>query len=106
MRIPFSDNFAAVLGPPVNRSDVAGARNRTLLQAPTVILGSVEKDSLEIDINCMAVGDDHWPVTQLAGLFGDRPLCSVLGLQPRGLAGGAPSSTTCLHNGMVPIILE
>ena len=74
VRIPFSDNFAAVLGKPINRSEVAGAAGRVLLQA-TVVLGSVQNDSLEIDIN--AYGNHTIPVTQLAGLFGDRPLCSV-----------------------------
>ena len=51
-----------------------------MLQA-TVVLGSVEKDSLEIDINCMTVDSGRLPVTQLAGLFGDRPLCSVFNIE-------------------------
>eukprot|EP01051_Picozoa_sp_SAG22_P029425 SAG22_NODE_10900_length_511_cov_0.640777_1_plen_60_part_00 len=42
-----------------------------------MVLGSVSKESLEIDINSMGVDVGRYPVKQLTGLFGDRPLCSV-----------------------------
>ena len=88
VRIPFTDNFAAVLGAPVNRSAVAGALNRTFVRG-VVVPGSVTQDSLEIDVNaCVGAGlrvgmpgkcanGTLGRVSQIAGLFADKPQCAV-----------------------------